>query len=206
MSDPRGPSTVQRIGSSESRADGVARLRRILAAPPAETGARRRDPESAIAVSNTVAVNPPGEPLVLTREDVWRGLVLKAENALPFVMAPTKCTVLARSENAIVRTIELGGHELGERVTFEPQRQVRFERTSGPVLGTILNEIREDLDGNLELTFSFDLDTDGYAPGSADQRDYEATMTDDYLHGATATLAAVRRMITEDHPAARIVG
>ena len=159
-----------------------------------------------ISVSNTVEVNPPGEPVRLRRADVWRGLLLKADNALPFVPAMTRCEVIERTGDSLLRTIEFRGQEFGERVTFTPERQVRFERTHGSVLGTILNDIEEDGAGNLLLTFSFDLILDGVEPGSAAERDYAATMKGDYLKAAAATLAAIRRMVTEQHANAQGAG
>ena len=155
-----------------------------------------------ISVSNTVPVNPPGEAITLSREDVWHGLELKAENALPFVPAMTRCEVIERTGDTIVRTIEFRGQELGERITFTPGSQVRFERTHGPVLGTIVNSLHEDEDGELLLTFSFDLELVGVEAGSQEEQDYEATMKGDYLKAANATLAAVRRMVAEGLPAA----
>lgn len=156
-----------------------------------------------ISVSSSVLVNPPGEATELTRDDVWHGLVLKAENALPFVPAMTKCEVIERTDESILRKIEFRGQEFGERITFTPGRQVRFERTYGPVLGTIRNDLGEDEHGELRLTFSFDLELAGVEPGSKQERDYEATMKDDYLKAAAATLTAVRRMVAEGNPAAQ---
>ena len=48
-----------------------------------------------IEVSKRIPVNEPGQP-TLTRSDVWKGLVMKANNALPFVPAMTHCNVLQR--------------------------------------------------------------------------------------------------------------
>jgi hypothetical protein len=149
-----------------------------------------------ISVSKAVAVNPPGEGVVLTRDDVWRGLVLKAENALPFVPAMTKCEVTNRTDSVIEREIEFRGERLGERITFDPKNQVKFVRTSGSVLGTIRNDIEEH-DGDLQLRFSFDLELQGIEPGSDAEREYADTMRADYLKAADATLAAIRRWVKE---------
>jgi len=154
-----------------------------------------------ISVSKAVAVNPPGEDVVLTRDDVWRGLVLKAENALPFVPAMTMCEVTSRTDSVIEREIEFRGERLGERITFDPKNQVKFVRTSGSVLGTIRNEIEEE-DGDLRLRFSFDLELQGVEPGSDAEKDYEETMRGDYLKAADATLAAIRRWVREGTPPA----
>jgi hypothetical protein len=156
-----------------------------------------------ISVSKTVPVNPPEADVALTREDVWRGLEAKANNALPFVPSMTLCEVRERGENLIVREIEFRGERFGERVTLEPQERVRFERTHGSVLGTILNEILEGDDGALELRFSFDLELVGVEPGSQEERDYEATMKGDYLKAVDATLNAIRRWVREGEPASQ---
>ena len=153
-----------------------------------------------ISVSKAVAVNPPGEEVVLTREDVWKGLRLKAENALPFVPAMTMCEVKEQTETTIVREIEFRGERFGELITFDPQRQVKFVRTSGSVLGTIRNEIEEE-DGELLLRFSFDLELQGVEPGSEAERDYEQTMRGDYFKAVDATLGAIRRWVREGTPA-----
>jgi hypothetical protein len=154
-----------------------------------------------ISVSKTVPVNPEGEETVLSRSDVWRGLELKANNALPFVPVMTRCDVISREGNVIVREVEVRGQELGERVTLEPEERVTFERTHGEVLGTIRNDILEETPGTLELRFSFDLILEGVEAGSQEERDYEATMSGDYLKAVDATLAAIRRWVREGEPA-----
>jgi len=114
-----------------------------------------------ISLERSLPVNSPGQAHV-TRADVWRGLVLKADNALPFVPAITYCKVTRRdSATQFVREIELKGDRMTERVTLAPERQVTFERLSGPVLGTIRNFIDEDAKGNLSLRFSFELEIQG---------------------------------------------
>jgi hypothetical protein len=153
-----------------------------------------------ISVSKTIPVNPPDTDVRLTRADVWQGLEAKANNALPFVPAMTACDVIERDDRVIVREIEFRGERFGERVTLEPQERVRFERTSGSVLGTIRNDILEDEKGELQLRFSFDLELQGVEPGSQEERDYEATMSGDYLKAVDATLAAIRRWVREGHP------
>lgn len=154
-----------------------------------------------ISVSYRVPVNPDGTDVRLTRADVWRGLEAKANNALPFVPSMSHCEVKERGENWIEREIEFRGQRLGERVTLEPQETVRFERTWGPVLGTILNEIREGPGGELELRFSFDLELESVEPGSEEETDYERTMKGDYEKAVESTLAAIRRWVREGDPA-----
>ena len=146
-----------------------------------------------IEVSKRIPVNEPGQP-VLTRSDVWKGLVMKADNALPFVPAMTHCKVLHReSDTVFVREIEFRGERCRERITLAPEQRVRFERLDGSVLGTILNLIEEDEQG-LGLRFSFRLELAGVAPGSQQELDYAKIVEKDYLKAVDATLAAIRKM------------
>lgn len=145
-------------------------------------------------VSRALPVNPPGEPK-LSRADVWHGLELKANNALPFVPSITYCEVTERtSENDFVREIEFRGERSSEHVTLEPQQRVTFERLTGKVSGTILNEIEETDDGELALRFTYSLEIDGIPAGSQEEKEYAAGMEADYLKALGATLAAVRRV------------
>src|ERR1700721_4074734 len=109
-----------------------------------------------IFVSHALPVNVPHEPR-LTPANVWDGLVLKANNALPFVPAMTYCEVTRRhSDTVFDRDIDFRGQRFTERITMEEPHRVTFTRIAGPVLGTIANEI-EGPDDDLRLRFSFAL-------------------------------------------------
>lgn len=149
-----------------------------------------------IFVSHCRPVNPPGEPR-LERSDLWDGLVLKAENALPFVPSMTRCEVIEQHGDTVFdREIEFRGESCTERITLEPPHRVVFTRIAGPVLGTIANEIEGPAD-DLRLRFSFALIVAGVEGGSAAEREYSDTMTGDYLQAVEATLAAMRRWAAE---------
>lgn len=154
-----------------------------------------------ISVAYAIPVNPEGTDVRLGRSDVWKGLEAKAHNALPYVPSMTYCEVQEEGDGWIQREIEFRGERLGERVTLDPEKTVTFERTSGDVLGTILNEIVEDDDGELRLRFSFDLELQGVEAGSARETEYEETMKGDYEKAVEATLAAIRRWVGEGQAA-----
>src|SRR5262245_57949567 len=124
-----------------------------------------------IYVSHHLPVNGTGYPH-LSRAAVWDGLVLKANNALPFVPAMTYCKVVQRhSDSVFDRDIEFRGQRFTERITLEVPYRVVFTRIAGPVLGTIANEI-EGADGDLRLRFSFALVVQGIEGGSAEEQAY----------------------------------
>ena len=148
-----------------------------------------------IFVSHALPANEPGEPK-LSRADVWDGLVLKADNALPFVPSMTYCEVTDRiSDTTFDRDIDFRGQRFTERITMEEPHRVTFTRIAGPVLGTIANEIEGDGD-DLQLRFSFALVVQGVEGGSAQEQEYADSMTGDYLKAVAATLAAMRRIKT----------
>ena len=147
-----------------------------------------------IFVTHQLPVNTDGEPR-LDRAAVWDGLVLKANNALPFVPAMTYCEVTDRhSDTVFDRDIDFRGQRFTERITLEAPHRVTFTRMAGPVLGTIANEIESTDDGDLALRFSFALVVHGVAGGSAEEQAYADSMTGDYLQAVAATLNAMRRL------------
>ncbi len=149
-----------------------------------------------IFVSHQLPVNAPGEPY-LDRAAVWAGLMLKANNALPFVPSMTFCEVTARhSDTVFDRDIEFRGENFTERVTLEAPHRVVFTRIAGPVLGTIANEI-EGPDDDLRLRFSFALVVAGVDGGSPREEEYAGSMKVDYLKAVEATLNAMRRLAAE---------
>lgn len=143
-----------------------------------------------IELSNTVAVNATAG-VALTADDVWKGLVWKAENPMPFVPSITSCTVVERYDTGLVRDIIDAGDPIREHVRFEPPRRVFFERVGGRILGTIVNQIETDVQGRLVLRFSFALTVSG-----DDESEICSRMSTGYAEAVNTTLAAVRRSVT----------
>ncbi|MFE3029984.1 SRPBCC family protein [Nocardia tengchongensis] len=154
-----------------------------------------------IYVTHRLPVNEPGEP-TLDRAAVWRGLVMKANNALPFVPVMTHCEVTTRiDDETFEREIELFGDRYTERVALQPQRRVVFTRIAGPVLGTITNDVGEDAEG-LFLRFSFALVLEGAPSGSPEELAYADETTTHYIAAVSATLTAMRRVARGEAPVA----
>jgi Domain of unknown function (DUF1857) len=147
-------------------------------------------------LSRTVPVNEPRK-VFLSRQDVWAGLLMKARNALPYVPQMQKCDVVEQGDGWLLRDILLNNVPLREKVTFEPERRVIFERVAGSELGRIENVIGEDEQGNLTLTFSFGLKKDGIAEGTDAERRHFEPMEGAYMGAVASTLGAVRRTVEE---------
>jgi hypothetical protein len=146
-----------------------------------------------IYVTHSLPVNEPGAP-TLNRAAVWDGLVMKANNALPFVPAMTYCEVIDRIDDLTFdRDIDVFGARYTERITLQPERRVVFTRIKGPVLGTIVNDI-EQVEADLFLRFSFALVIEDAEGGSPEEAAYAEATTSQYIAAVGATLDAMRRV------------
>jgi hypothetical protein len=75
-----------------------------------------------------VQINDARDPRVtpLSRDQLWRGLVLRAEFPKTIVPWLDACEVEHAGDD-LVRTLHFGSQVVHDRVTFEPKREVSFE-------------------------------------------------------------------------------
>ena len=144
-------------------------------------------------LSHTIPVNAEEPPL--NRAQIWQGLLLKAENPVPFLDAMSSCTVIDRGHDWLLRDFTLRGEDMQERVTFEPQERVTFERTKSSAMGTIVNEIVTLDCGGMGLRFTFALNVAGLAVGSPQESALAERMSQSYFVGVASTLAEIRRKV-----------
>jgi len=78
---------------------------------------------------------------------------MKANNALPYVPIMQKCEVIEHGDRWLMRNIVVNNVPLRERVTFEPEQRVIFERVAGSDRGESKTSSARS-HGNLTLTFS----------------------------------------------------
>jgi hypothetical protein len=148
-------------------------------------------------LSVSVDVNPPGATPRLTQEQVWRGLMMKAENAVLFVPRMSSCTVLERWNDGLLREVVNDGNRFQEKISFAPPVEVLFERVgTEDNAGWITNVISES-DHGLLLTFTFAVNLPGAKPGTEEERVKGAAMKDSYVGAVKATLARVRGLVGE---------
>jgi hypothetical protein len=150
------------------------------------------------ALSASFDVNPPGTTPVLTAQQVWQGLVMKAENALPFVPAMEACQIVERYPDGFLRQIKLRGVTMTERITFTPPVEVYFERVDAKGYDGWITNLISDGPHGLLLTFTFAVGFPGAAPGSAEERKQGDAVRDSYISAITSTLQAVRRLVGEN--------
>ncbi|MFE0643191.1 SRPBCC family protein [Streptomyces sp. NPDC058877] len=111
----------------------------------------------------TLPVAGPGEnPVRPDADQVWEGLVHKAENPSPYVPAVTDCRVLERHDDGFLREITVRDAErIQERVTFEERERVIFQPVNDPCIEQIVNELGTDASGLPTLTLRITLSAAG---------------------------------------------
>ena len=143
-------------------------------------------------LSHAIPINPDGTEPKLSREQVWKGLEMKAENAIPFVNGMTQCDVIERGENTILREITFNGAQSREAITLYEPVKVQFERTDGT--GWIDNTI-SDSETGLILSFTFGINFPGIEAGSTEEKSKGDSMRGAYVGAVAATLSRVRQMV-----------
>ncbi|MEG3149932.1 SRPBCC family protein [Sphingomonas sp. ZT3P38] len=148
----------------------------------------------------SVPVNPAGET-PLTRAQAWAGLELKARDARLFLPPGlcTRCEVVEESKTHFVREATIGGADLREIITLEPERKVTFFQATGPREGAIVNELYEDDAGALQLRFYCYLGLRGKTPDGPEEQAEQAQFDSDqgYKAALLSTLKRTREMLTE---------
>jgi hypothetical protein len=149
--------------------------------------------------SHLIQINDPFNPLIdpLSREQLWRGLVLRAENPLLFVMALDGFEIVERGDNTLARELRFGRLTLRDRVRFEPMEQVRYEieAAADSPAATLVMTIEEPEPGQLFVRFDYEtLQGDTAAPGD---EFYGSFVKQAYVEADIDTVSTIRRLVLE---------
>ncbi len=76
-----------------------------------------------------IEINDLRNPLIaaLTREQLWHGLVLRAESPKLFMPHLDECTIVERNASGIARSLRYGELVIRDRVSFTPQQEIRYD-------------------------------------------------------------------------------
>lgn len=159
--------------------------------------------------AHLVEINDPLNPLLdpLTREQLWHGLVLRAEMPQVFVPWLDRCNILDRSEGALSRELHYGELIVHDRVTFLPQEQVRYHvpQQKDIPASTLTMTIEEPQPEVFFVRFEYD---DGLVE-AADSADafYNEFRRSAYQESDIDTIRIIRQMAQEgrlDGPASQL--
>ncbi|SIT47164.1 conserved hypothetical protein [Paraburkholderia ribeironis] len=106
-----------------------------------------------------IQINDPLNPFVesMTREQLWDGLVLRAEQPQLFVMGLDSCTILSREGNVLERELHYGQATVLDRVTLQESQSVRYDilPTANHVGGSLTMTIEQPDELQLFLRFEY---------------------------------------------------
>ena len=146
-----------------------------------------------------IEINAADNPLIdpLSRDQLWRGLVLRAERQTLFVMALDACEITNRSELGISRTLQFGKLIVRDEVRFLPQQQVQYhvpQQNEIPASDLTMT-IEEPETGALFVRFEYDDHKE--ASDDAEAEFYNNFRRDAYKESDIDTVRKIRELAME---------
>lgn len=146
-----------------------------------------------------IQINDPLNPLIdsLTREQLWRGLVLRADSPALFMPHLDACTIDDRTEASFRRRLRFGEVVIEDRVSLDHLHQVRYEvpaqRDIAP--SSLVMTIEAPDAQQLFVRFQYD-------DGTGEPQDAATAMYDDFKRSAyheadLDTIRILRQMAAE---------
>lgn len=141
-----------------------------------------------------VQINDPLNPLAetLTREQLWEGLVLRAEQPQLFVLGLDSCTILSRTGDTLERELHYGHATVRDRVTLKPRESVRYDilATEAYVGGSLTMTIEQP--DALQLFLRFEYETTLPTPDTEDARQTSEIVKSAYREADIDTVRLIR--------------
>ncbi|SAL63472.1 hypothetical protein AWB71_03641 [Caballeronia peredens] len=144
-----------------------------------------------------IQINDPLNPLVdtLTREQLWEGLVLRAEQPQLFVLGLDSCNILSRDGDVMERELHYGQAVVRDRVTLTPGSNVRYDilPTAEYVGGSLTMTIEEPDELQLFLRFTYSTTLPENANPSPDERQTQEIVKSAYRESDIDTVRLIRQ-------------
>ena len=143
-----------------------------------------------------IEVNDPLNPLMdtLTREQVWRGLVIRAESPKLFIPHLDACDISAREAGSFKRRLRYGDLVVEDTVVLNPLHEVRYEvPAQGDISASLLTmTIESPSEHMLYVRFSYDDGMEESTDGATKM--YEEFKKSAYQEADIDTMRIVRQM------------
>ena len=143
-----------------------------------------------------IQINDPLNPLVeaLTREQLWEGLVLRAEQPQLFVLGLDSCTILSRTDRTLERQLHYGHATVRDHVTLVPNDSVRYDilATQAHVGGSLMMTIEQPDDDDVQLFLRFRYETTLPVPDTEDARQTSEIVKSAYRETDIDTVRLIR--------------
>ena len=156
----------------------------------------------AMKFSHLVEINDPLNPLIdsLTREQLWRGLVIRAEQPMLFVEHLDDCVLSEQSMQSVTRELLYGKFVVRDIVTYLPQLQARYQVPKQQDLGgsNLIMTIEEPEPEMLFIRFEYEDDAVALQPAEqAEQEFYDEFRRSAYQEADIDTVRVIRELAAE---------
>ena len=146
-----------------------------------------------------IEINDPLNPLIdtITREQLWRGLVMRAKSPKLFVPHVDECVIDERESGSFRRMLRYGELRIVDRVILTPLEQVRYEiEAQGEISASSLTmTIESPGEHTLYVRFKYD---DGHdAAADAANAMYDEFRKSAYQEADIDTIRVVRELAAE---------
>jgi len=147
--------------------------------------------------SHLVEINDPANPLIdpLSRSQLWRGLVLRAEQPGRFMPWLDACEISERSPESMQRELRYGEVVIRDRVTFLAPLQIRYHipaQTDIPP-SSLCMTIEEPQPGVLWVRFDYEMQ----AQADAEEEFYNEFRRSAYEEADIDTIRIIRQLAAE---------
>jgi hypothetical protein len=111
---------------------------------------------------HVIQINDPQSSVLqaLTLEQVWRGLMRRAERPMDFLPQLQGCHIVMRGDRTLIRELNFGAFIVRDRVRISPQQSLTFDTDSAPNISTarLCIAIEENGTDQLQLRFTYDVE------------------------------------------------
>lgn len=144
-----------------------------------------------------IEINSPGDPRIemISRKQLWDGLVLRAETPRLFLPQLDACDILERLEDSLARRLRFGNLIVHDHVYFIEEHQIRFHiPTQNDIVESSLEiTIEEPQRDHLFVRFAYQDATPDDDPDAA-YNDYRRSA---YYEADLDTIRIIRRLTAQ---------
>lgn len=148
--------------------------------------------------SHLIEINDLLNPLIdlLTREQLWSGLVRRAEDPAQFVIGLDSCQIVSREGQSLRRELRFGSLLVRDCVRFAPLDSVRYEVEASEHFpaSTLVMRIEEPQPGHLFVRFEY---SDQRPEPQGEDAEALRVLHSAYKAADIDTIRGIRRLIVE---------
>jgi len=146
-----------------------------------------------------IEINDPLNPLIdtISVEQLWRGLVLRAEDPKRFMPHLDECTISEREAGSFKRSLRYGELVITDRVVLTPLLQVRYEVPAQGDIAESRMTMTIEAPGDSVLWVRFFYDDGNPDAGDEMGKMYEDFKKSAYVEADIDTIKIVRQLAGE---------